>query len=387
VNSRPCSVASACPGSTRLNGGHHGSSAFPQWSAWLDPLLVRRLAAGPLDQPASETLDAAVALLDISGFTQLTERLAAEGPIGAEKLQTTLNQCFGKLTARARHHGGEILKFPGDAVLVLWPVHDGETLVDVTHRAKSCCSESFQEVSTIAVAGLERLALHAAITAGTVQAMFVDGFDGHWECLVDGPPIRELGQTLARARTGETAVSEHAERLLQAPASPATRGVEAIIAVAARFIPPERVDACRASIPETVVAHLDGDQTQWLAEFRTVTTLFVSVATREALAWMRAVARRHPVLTARTRYFEGLLSELEGDRDTATRALERALAIATKDRLRLDEAAALIDLVRVSPSRRDRDDYAARAEALTRTIDAPYYLDRFAAVRRAASSV
>src|SRR5262249_41247121 len=108
---------------------------------------------------------------------------------------------------------------------------------------------------------------------------------------------------------------------------------------------------------------------------------------REAVTWMRTVAKRHPILNARTRYFEGLLSDLEGDRVAATRALERALVIASKARLRLDEASALRELARVSRSPSARDDYAARAEPLVRAIDAPYYLDRFAVVRRASSSV
>ncbi|MCB0227367.1 MAG: hypothetical protein KDI02_26975, partial [Anaerolineae bacterium] len=51
-------------------------------------LITRRIAVDPtpIDQPRTERLSAAVLFADISGFTALTERLAQQGPAGAEAL-------------------------------------------------------------------------------------------------------------------------------------------------------------------------------------------------------------------------------------------------------------------------------------------------------------
>lgn len=67
-----------------------------------------------------------------SGFTALTERLAKRGPNGAEELVTFLNEYFGMyiimiqystgaLISRVRLHGGDVMKFAGDALVALWP--------------------------------------------------------------------------------------------------------------------------------------------------------------------------------------------------------------------------------------------------------------------------
>ena len=56
---------------------------------------------------------------DVSGFTRLSESLSRKGDMGAEELGFYLNRYFervGKLVAKA---GGDIIKFAGDALLVM----------------------------------------------------------------------------------------------------------------------------------------------------------------------------------------------------------------------------------------------------------------------------
>src|SRR4051812_11341624 len=57
---------------------------------------------------------------DISGFTKLSERLARRGTEGTEELTTLINTCFGGMIAAVSQHGGDVLKFGGDALLVLF---------------------------------------------------------------------------------------------------------------------------------------------------------------------------------------------------------------------------------------------------------------------------
>ena len=65
-------------------------------------------------------LDASLLGLDISGFTALSERLAARGKLGAEELIVLISRCYSGLIDIAERHGGDVLKFRGDALLLLF---------------------------------------------------------------------------------------------------------------------------------------------------------------------------------------------------------------------------------------------------------------------------
>eukprot|EP00929_Paragymnodinium_shiwhaense_P086411 TRINITY_DN4692_c0_g1_i3.p1 TRINITY_DN4692_c0_g1~~TRINITY_DN4692_c0_g1_i3.p1 ORF type:complete len:1802 (-),score=346.75 TRINITY_DN4692_c0_g1_i3:263-5668(-) len=71
--------------------------------------------------PVIADFDAAVVFADASGFTALTERLAQQ-PHGAEEIGECLNGFFGPLIEIVTSFGGDILKFSGDALTILWPV-------------------------------------------------------------------------------------------------------------------------------------------------------------------------------------------------------------------------------------------------------------------------
>ncbi|HEY6829237.1 MAG TPA: adenylate/guanylate cyclase domain-containing protein, partial [Gemmatimonadaceae bacterium] len=61
-----------------------------------------------------------LAFVDISGFTALTERLASRGKIGAEVLRDTLDGVFKALLDEAYAWGAGLLKWGGDALLLLF---------------------------------------------------------------------------------------------------------------------------------------------------------------------------------------------------------------------------------------------------------------------------
>ncbi len=70
--------------------------------------------------PRSRTVDGTVVFADVSGFTPLTEKLARQGKVGAEELTDVLNDVFGRLLRVADSHGGDLVKFGGDALLLLF---------------------------------------------------------------------------------------------------------------------------------------------------------------------------------------------------------------------------------------------------------------------------
>jgi class 3 adenylate cyclase len=107
------------------------------------PALVReRLARdpSPLTTPSIEHFSGAVLFADISGFTPLAEELAQQGEVGAERLKEVLDICFGKLVELAHAFGGDVIKFPGDGVLVLWRARQevDEDLARAVRLASKC---------------------------------------------------------------------------------------------------------------------------------------------------------------------------------------------------------------------------------------------------------
>ena len=79
---------------------------------------------------------------DISGFTKMSERLARHGKVGAEEVTDAINTCFEQLLAIAYAAGGSLLKFGGDALLLLFAGDDHATraahaAVGMRHRLRT----------------------------------------------------------------------------------------------------------------------------------------------------------------------------------------------------------------------------------------------------------
>ena len=84
------------------------------------PRLLIELAAGSRPDDLYREVEGSLAFVDISGFTQLTERLARKGRVGAEEMSDILNVTFADLLAVAYNDGAGLVKWGGDAVLLLF---------------------------------------------------------------------------------------------------------------------------------------------------------------------------------------------------------------------------------------------------------------------------
>ena len=65
-------------------------------------------------------VEGTLAFVDISGFTAMSERLAKLGKAGAEEVTDVMNATFSALLEIAYAYGGGLLKFGGDALLLLF---------------------------------------------------------------------------------------------------------------------------------------------------------------------------------------------------------------------------------------------------------------------------
>ena len=102
-------------------------------------LVVDWLRSDPED--LYQEVEGSLAFVDISGFTTLTERLARRGKVGAEEMSDALNSTFSALLAEAYEDGAGLVKWGGDAVLLLFDGPDhARRACRAAHRMRARCA-------------------------------------------------------------------------------------------------------------------------------------------------------------------------------------------------------------------------------------------------------
>ncbi len=163
---------------------------------------VPRLARDWEPGVVARELDGSLVSVDLSGFTALSERLAAKGRAGAEELIFLISSVFDGLIGAAAQRGGDVLKFRGDALLILFdgPGHE--------LRACSAAAEMQQSIAQSGRAdssvGPVTLSMSTGIFSGPCQ-FFVAG-TSHEELLVAGPAATATIGLEDAAQAGEILV-------------------------------------------------------------------------------------------------------------------------------------------------------------------------------------
>ena len=166
------------------------------------PRLVRRWAAAEAGTVA-RSIDGTLVSADISGFTTLSERLAEHGKAGAEELILVLSGVFEGLIGIAHRRGGDVLKFRGDALLILF---DG-----AGHEARACrAATEMQWLLSHAGPGKSSVgpvALRMSIGVYTGPVTFFVTGSTHRELIVTGPAATETIRLEDAAEPGEILIS------------------------------------------------------------------------------------------------------------------------------------------------------------------------------------
>ncbi|KAI8850317.1 hypothetical protein BC829DRAFT_488861 [Chytridium lagenaria] len=172
-------------------------------------------------KPSVASSFAAVVMADVSGYSALAATLAERGPVGAEILGKTMKRYLDKIIETIETHGGDIVKFAGDAVIVCWKMEEEEgdgawelPRAELVLKASYCCMDLINNLGTyeIDIPNYETkiLRLHLGIGAGTIYDVHVGGDPGRWEHFVTGDAIKQLSYVLDLAKAGELAMSHAA---------------------------------------------------------------------------------------------------------------------------------------------------------------------------------
>jgi class 3 adenylate cyclase len=250
--------------------------------------LLRRLSRGEgaAPEPGFEVFSGALLFVDISGFTDLTERLARKGPGGTEELTSILNSYFGRLLDLISDHGGDTLKMAGDGLVVAWEAADADGARDPVIRAIQCAAEIQRD--SLSTSSESRLTVRIGIGLGETHIFYVGGLFNRWELIPIGAPLRQMGIAQSRAKPGEIVISADCWAALSngAEGEALDSGLVRIRRLRTTLLPralpnalPTNVARGRIEkyVPAAVryVLHEAGES--WLGELRPLSILFVNL--------------------------------------------------------------------------------------------------------------
>lgn len=255
--------------------------------SYVPRIVVRRFVTEPhkpLRAPETETYYACVLFADISGFTPLMAQMATLGAEGVERVTSHLNDYFSHMINLISDHGGDVVKFAGDALIVIWPTAAQSGLYSMALLGCQCALALQRKMGHYVVGNTE-LRIHIGVGAGKVAGIHVGGVKGRHEFFVAGHPMEQVGSCEAQAEPGEIFVSPECQSIIEhhfvgeqeghnfklnnieSPMSlPHTKQFPLLDVLKTRL---------RSYVPAAVLSNLDTHD--FLAELRTVSVLFVKL--------------------------------------------------------------------------------------------------------------
>lgn len=265
---------------------------------------LHQAVVGPDAAPRATELvcEGAVLFADISGFTPLAARLAEEGLAGVESLSEVINSCFGTVVDRITGYGGEVVRFPGDAIVAVWRPTDG---LAAALSAATACARSLVAHPVRTGPSAPALRLKAALEAGPLHLGVVGGVLGRWELVAFGPAVAAAARLLRTAEPGELVLGEGVGD--EAPPGAVLGG--------AQDRPRPDAAQLRGFLPEALLHGLAAAGPRWLGEFRLVSALFVQLVSVEQVHLL-TFERLHEIvatLQAGLYRYEGALDKIVVD--------------------------------------------------------------------------
>src|SRR5919108_1687811 len=172
----------------------------------LTPFVPRLVPQWVTEAPNAKhrSIPGTLVFTDLSGFTAMSEQLAALGKVGAEEMTQHLDATFTELVSVSGGLGGTMLKFGGDALLIFfWG--DGHEVRAA--RAAIDMQETIGRIGLISTsAGEARLQMSVGAHTGDVDFFLVG--KTHRELFVTGPAATRTVEMEAKASAGEIYVTE-----------------------------------------------------------------------------------------------------------------------------------------------------------------------------------
>jgi adenylate cyclase len=140
-------------------------------TAYLGAAAGDQVLEGSIERGAGTSIEAVILVTDVRGFTDMTDRLAAEDVL------TVLNAYFERVAGAVLAAGGEVLKFIGDGLLAVFPVEQNTIRQGAAEKAFSAATQALKAVGELnasppkalaAITGWQPLRIGMALHLGEV---------------------------------------------------------------------------------------------------------------------------------------------------------------------------------------------------------------------------
>ena len=251
-------------------------------------LLATQLANRTGEDAPGSRFRAAILFVDIIGSTAITDDYTRRGADGAEQFAVILNGYFGRIIDLAEAWGGDTYRIDGDAAVLVWRAAAGEAPREVS--AAILAANAAIAIRDGFTAANDDSAIHHRIVlvTGEIQLVLCYEPNGRGHYFIDGKPIRQLGDPRLRGAASQIIVSEEAHTVLAslATCTPVGRAYE-LTGIAPIEVAPQVPSALdfdgplasrlRAFVAKVIVDRMDAGQSDWIAEFRKLTVVFVNL--------------------------------------------------------------------------------------------------------------
>lgn len=201
------------------------------FSPYVPALVIDWLRENP--EASHRTVDGTLAFIDISGFTRLTERFARAGKVGAEEVSQILNAAFVSLLDVAYGYGADLIKWGGDAVLLLFGGDE--------HAAAACAAawemhRTLRRIGKVTgTAGSAKLRMSVGVHSGRIMFFLVGS--RHRELIITGPAATQTALMEAAAEAGQVVISPASAALLGPGVAGAVKGPGHLLSTAPKATP------------------------------------------------------------------------------------------------------------------------------------------------------
>ncbi len=144
-----------------LESAYHATGALLE--VYLGRNAARRVVAGSFRRGGGELIQAAIWFCDLREFTAKSDRMSPQ------QVVEMLDEYFDRVAGAISGHGGEVLKFVGDAILAVFPT--GADASDACRRALRAAEQALTALEALNAVRSEgeRLAIGIALHLGEVM--------------------------------------------------------------------------------------------------------------------------------------------------------------------------------------------------------------------------
>lgn len=297
---RPAHVCTIGESSRKLRGS--GLGTMSHLAKYLPTSVLGYVTeeTGEIDTPQKHDYETVVLFADVSGYTAMCEAMARLGPDGEEYLAKNLNSYFELLIRAMSAQGGDVFKFAGDAILVVWPPQEGEeaNLDRLVRRATQVGLEIQEMLQDAVLSHGVRLSVKIGIGAGPISILHLGGVFKRIEYLAVGEPLVQAFNAEHHASKQELVLSPFAWQLVRryfegeelddghafvtAAKNPKLRKINIFkTGQVVSAITSQVEKNIRSYIPTAILPFASHNDDKWVNETRNVTVLFVNLGLQE----------------------------------------------------------------------------------------------------------